>query len=346
MSDSESEEFEFGDEVPKSTKKENEQLVSLADKIRKIPKKRALPPQASQDDDLSEGEIESETPSSDESDFEDYEDDEQEKDHKLRKKDKLESDDFEVPLSSLKKKGSSSAKTKSKTSSSSSIKKKKSSKSLEKTPKKKSSTSSSKSSLKTPSKKTTKTSSSKSSSTKKTSSSSSSKKKTLTKRIVSVSSKSSSSNQLITASSELYEKCDKGKVIKELLCRWWYTIEWPKPENLPDKPAENYDALDGFPGVYICTSGHEVGHISDVRDKDTCPNFKNFSMKSAKELIDLLIDAIMKQKEILIKLEGNNTQTEKDLVALNKWALRLKPEKVDKDANKIITAYKASIYVK
>lgn len=212
--------------------------------------------------------------------------------------------------------------------------------------KKKSSTSSSKSSLKTPSKKTTKTSSSKSSSTKKTSSSSSSKKKTLNKRIVSVSSKSSSSNQLITASSELYEKCDKGKVIKELLCRWWYTIEWPKPENLPDKPAENYDALDGFPGVYICTSGHEVGHISDVRDKDTCPNFKNFSMKSAKELIDLLIDAIMKQKEILIKLEGNDTQTEKDLVALNKWALRLKPEKVDKDANKIMTAYKKSIYVK
>lgn len=340
MSDSESEEFEFGDEVPKPTKNENEQLVSLADKIRKIPKKRALPPQAPQDYDLSEGEIESDSPSSDESDYEDYEDDEQEKDHKLRKKDKLESNDFEVSLSSLKKKGSSSAKTKSKTSSSSSIKKKKSSKSLEKTPKKKSSTSSSKSSLKTPSKKTTKTSSS----TKKTSSSS--KKKTLTKRIVSVSSKSSSSNQLITASSELYEKCDKGKVIKELLCRWWYTIEWPKPENLPDKPAENYDALDGFPGVYICTSGHEVGHISDVRDKDTCPNFKNFSMKSAKELIDLLIDAIMKQKEILIKLEGNDTQTEKDLVALNKWALRLKPEKVDKDANKIMTAYKKSIYVK
>merc|ERR1719296_509481 len=144
MSDDSEEEFEFGDEVPKPTKRETEKLTSLADKIpsRKIPKKRALPPQA--EDDLSEGEIE---PAS-ESDYEARDDDGSDaKDHTLRKKDKLEGDDFEVSLSSLIKKSSTKSKT-----SGSTVKKKKTSKSEEKTPKKKSSSSKVRTS-KTPTKK-------------------------------------------------------------------------------------------------------------------------------------------------------------------------------------------------
>ena len=85
-----------------------------------------------------------------------------------------------------------------------------------------------------------------------------------------------------------------------------------------------------------------MGHILDVRDKDTCPNFQNFMKKDAKELIELLSEAILKQKEVLVEMEGGGSGTEKELMSLYKWVLRLRPEKVDKDAGKIMKVYHAS----
>lgn len=44
----------------------------------------------------------------------------------------------------------------------------------------------------------------------------------------------------------------KGQLVQGLLVRWWYAMEWPKPEDIGEPPA-GYEALDGFPGVFIST---------------------------------------------------------------------------------------------
>ena len=148
----------------------------------------------------------------------------------------------------------------------------------------------------------------------------------------------SSSSNFVCASSELYTKCDKGKLISEFLRRWWYAMTWPDPKDLPETTPENCDAMDGFPGVYVVTSGDEVGKILDLRDKKTCPNFINMVQKSSGELRNLLLQAIAEQKRILIENEGEDTQTEKDLKRLEKWAQRVNASKADKDAEKVLKA--------
>lgn len=148
----------------------------------------------------------------------------------------------------------------------------------------------------------------------------------------------SSSSNFVCASSELYTKCEKGKLISEFLRRWWYAMTWPDPKDLPKTTPENCDAMDGFPGVYVVTSGDEVGKILDLRDKKTCPNFINMVQKSSGELRQLLLKAIAEQKRILIENEGEDTQTEKDLKRLEKWAQRVNASKADTDAEKVLKA--------
>jgi hypothetical protein len=147
-----------------------------------------------------------------------------------------------------------------------------------------------------------------------------------------------SSSSFVCASSELYAKCDKGKLISEFLRRWWYAMTWPNPKDLPETTPENCDAMDGFPGVYVVTSGEEVGKILDLRDKKTCPNFINMVQKSSDELKELLLKSITEQKRILIENEGEGTQTEKDLKSLEKWAQKVNASKADKDAEKVLKA--------
>jgi len=156
---------------------------------------------------------------------------------------------------------------------------------------------------------------------------------------VSTKSTGGATSSIVTASSELYSKCDKGRLVQSLLCRWWYAVEWPNRSAILDKPPKNYDALDGFPGVYICTRGDDVGKIQDLRDRGSCPSFCNFSKKSSRELIQLLSQAISKQKQMLIQNEGTNTQTQKDLNELMKWTNTLNPDKLDKDADKVFRAF-------
>lgn len=148
---------------------------------------------------------------------------------------------------------------------------------------------------------------------------------------------------ILLASTELYAKCEKGKLIQSLLCRWWYAITWPDMTTIPSSPPENYDALDGFPGVFVCTQGDDVGKIMDFRDKETCPNFVNYAKKSSEELRDLLEVAIERQKEVLIEAEGQGTQTEKELIALAKWAKKLNTSKADREATKVLKAAKLTL---
>jgi len=142
----------------------------------------------------------------------------------------------------------------------------------------------------------------------------------------------------VSASSELYSKSVKGRILQAVLCRWWYALTWPDPKCIPACPPDNYDALDGFPGVYICFYGDDVGKILDLREKKTCPNFDNFSRKGSEELRDILLKAIQNQRKALISIEGEGTDTETELNVLEKWAKKINITKADKEANKVMKA--------
>lgn len=135
----------------------------------------------------------------------------------------------------------------------------------------------------------------------------------------------------------------KGLLIQRLLCRWWYAYQWPDPASLPAKPPKNYDALGGYTGVYVCTSGDNVGKIKDLRDKSQCPSFANFASKPASELKELLLKALQNQQTQLIEHEGEGTAQEKELKEMIKWTTKLDPAKADKEAVKVLKASKLKL---
>jgi hypothetical protein len=145
------------------------------------------------------------------------------------------------------------------------------------------------------------------------------------------------SSTIATAASELYSKSTKGKLISELLCRWWYAFSWPDASVFDTVPP-NCDTLDGFPGVFVVTSGDEIGKIIDKRDPSTCPCFSNMVRKTSEELKELLLKAVENQTSILVQHEGKGTLVEKDLDALKKWALKVNPKKADKEAEQVLKA--------
>ncbi|KAL3904305.1 MAG: hypothetical protein SGARI_004981 [Bacillariaceae sp.] len=159
--------------------------------------------------------------------------------------------------------------------------------------------------------------------TKKKSSSSASAKK---KKAAASSSKSGSSDYSSPSFALYGSGSKKGELIQKLF-----------------KPPQNYDAMDGFPGVYICTQGEEVGTIKDMRDKDKAPNFNNFAKMNADDLRDLLVNALKEQKRQLVASEGKGTSTEKELDGMLKWAEKLNTSKADKEATTVLKAAKLSL---
>lgn len=63
---------------------------------------------------------------------------------------------------------------------------------------------------------------------------------------------SSSSSSTGNKAADFYTETSKGQLVQSFLVRWWYAIEWPKPEEIGEPPA-GYESLDGFPGVFIST---------------------------------------------------------------------------------------------
>lgn len=151
-------------------------------------------------------------------------------------------------------------------------------------------------------------------------------------------SSSASTGNWLCASGELYAQCDKGKLIQSILARWWYAYQWPDLAALPAYTPTGYDALDGFPGVYICTQGGNVGKFLDKRDHTRAPSFQNFARKSSAELKETLLKAIEEQLKVLIEHEGKGTTTEKELRVLKTWAGKLNCSKADKQAEKVLKA--------
>ncbi len=65
-------------------------------------------------------------------------------------------------------------------------------------------------------------------------------------------SQSSSRSNGSNKSAKFYDETKKGFLIQKFLVRWWYAVQWPKPEDIETPPA-GYEALDGFTGVFIST---------------------------------------------------------------------------------------------
>ena len=146
------------------------------------------------------------------------------------------------------------------------------------------------------------------------------------------------------ASAALYQSESlKGLLIQRLLCRWWYAYTWPDPATLPVTPPKNYDTLDGFPGVYVCTQGDEVGKLMDMRDMTQCPSFRNFANKPAAELQKLLLKALENQKKQVLEHEGPESSVLPELEKLVKWTTKLDPNKAEKEATKVLKAAKLTL---
>lgn len=170
-----------------------------------------------------------------------------------------------------------------------------------------------------------------------------SKSKPAKKATKTVAKASVSAGNYVCASSELYMNSDKGKLIQSILVRWWYAYTWPDPKDLPKSTPVGYDALDGFPGMYICTQGSEVGQFMDMRDMSNAPSFNNFARKSSEELRRMLLTAIENQRTALVGAEGGGTGTEMELKRLETWAKKLKCDKADKEATKVLKAQRLAI---
>lgn len=170
------------------------------------------------------------------------------------------------------------------------------------------------------------------------------KKSTSSSASVASSAKGNGNASYRSASAALYgSECEKGMLIQRLLCRWWYAIEWPHPADIPNEPPPHYDPLDGFPGVFVCTEGEEVGTIKDFRNKSECPNFVNMAKKSAAELQELLVKALTEQRKQLIDTEGTGTDTQKELDKYLKWASKVKTTAADREAAKILKMAKFTL---
>ena len=86
-----------------------------------------------------------------------------------------------------------------------------------------------------------------------------------------------------------------------------------------------------------------MGKFKDFRNHSTAPNFQNFAKKSASELKEMLLKAIENQRDALRKIEGEKTQTEKDLRELEKWANKLNCARADKEAEKVLKAARLTL---
>ena len=160
-------------------------------------------------------------------------------------------------------------------------------------------------------------------------------RKVVTKPVAETTKKTSGGEDYRSAAAAMFgSECAKGQMIQKLLCRWWYSIDWPT--NLPSNPPPTYDAMDGMPGVYVCVEGDDVGKIKDLRDMKSKPSFANFMSKGSEELKDLLIRAIQQQMKALVESEGEGTSTEKELKDMLKWTNKVNTDKADKEAARIL----------
>ncbi|KAG7397496.1 hypothetical protein PHYBOEH_000648 [Phytophthora boehmeriae] len=136
---------------------------------------------------------------------------------------------------------------------------------------------------------------------------------------------------------ELYETL-KGRLAQELLCRWWYAMEWPRAKTQAHK-LHGVQELDGFPGAFIRVKGEDLGSIMDTRSPVGKPSFLHFFAMSSEDLLALLLRAYDKQMEVLVEHEGPSTPLLKELQKARASAARINPEKADRSVRKVLKKF-------
>lgn len=134
-----------------------------------------------------------------------------------------------------------------------------------------------------------------------------------------------------TSDSDVFYDTLKGKLVQQLLCRWWYAYEWPRPEDI-GQPPPGYEQLDGFLGVFVSTQADTLGKILDLRDKAECPCLVNFVKKPSAELKERCITAIENQIKSLEDLEGEDSV--KELKTQLREVKRVDVGKADREGRK------------
>jgi len=142
-----------------------------------------------------------------------------------------------------------------------------------------------------------------------------------------------SSSSSISTTTAYYEETDKGLLVQRLLQRWWYAHEWPAEGDIAIPPT-GYEALDGFKGVFISTRNDSLGSIVDLRNKATCPSFRNFNEFHCKKLQEMCIEAYKKQMEVLEEAEGAGTKLMRLLKSELREVKNINPDGAEKDSAK------------
>ncbi|GLE04053.1 hypothetical protein PINS_up012964 [Pythium insidiosum] len=136
---------------------------------------------------------------------------------------------------------------------------------------------------------------------------------------------------------ELYKSL-KGRLVQELLCRWWYAVEWPPANH--SRHLHGVQELDGFRGAYIRVRGDDMGSIVDTRPQSGKPSFLHFFAQPSATVQKLLIKAYEKQMEVLKEHEGPDAPLLKELKSALASASKISPEKADRSVVKIMKKYK------
>ncbi|CEG38828.1 uncharacterized protein PHALS_08879 [Plasmopara halstedii] len=136
---------------------------------------------------------------------------------------------------------------------------------------------------------------------------------------------------------ELYESL-KGRLVQELLCRWWYAMKWPPVKKTVTK-LHGVQELDGYPGAFIRVKGDDLGSIIDTRSSIGKPSFLHFFAMPSDELLKLLLLAYDKQMEVLVEHEGPDIPLVKELQKARASAARINVDKADRSAHTVLKKF-------
>lgn len=92
--------------------------------------------------------------------------------------------------------------------------------------------------------------------------------------------------------------------------------------------------LPGFPGIFICIHGGDIGMISDTRDMSKAPTVNNLLKYNCIQLKNLWITALKEQMKALEAAEGPNAITMPYLKHELSMAQQFDAEKEEKESKK------------
>ncbi|OQR94286.1 hypothetical protein ACHHYP_01560 [Achlya hypogyna] len=162
------------------------------------------------------------------------------------------------------------------------------------------------------------------------------------KRTLSASTKSSRKVAQIAfkqqeCSEALYDTL-KGRLVQELLCRWWYALDWP-PKDTKYEETADLQPLDGFTGAFISVKGENMGSIVDKRSCSGKPSFMTFFAMPAKEVQDLVVVAYKNQMRVLEQHEGSDAPLLHDLKGALRGVEKIDAEKAEKGGLKVLKSF-------